>query len=207
MKYEQVWDAVDKLASINGLSPSGLAKKAGLDATTFNKSKRIRPDGKKRWPSLDSINKLLETCNVTFEQLYSLGGNDEYVSLNNTIPYIAFSNLLNFDAFEKNQLNTSNWDKVRFPDSADNVYAIDLNSEAFLPLYRSGTMLVVSKNSEIRRNDRIVILLRSGSILIHEFIHRTAKTLEVKNPNSNEQTESINIADIRLINRIIWASQ
>lgn len=52
MKYEQVWEAVDKLANINGLSPSGLAKKAGLDATTFNKSKRTRPDGKKggrRW--------------------------------------------------------------------------------------------------------------------------------------------------------------
>lgn len=52
MKYEQVWDAVDKLARAHGLSPSGLAKKAGLDATTFNKSKRIRPDGKKdglRW--------------------------------------------------------------------------------------------------------------------------------------------------------------
>ena len=39
MKYEQVWDAVDKLARAHGLSPSGLAKKAGLDATTFNKSK------------------------------------------------------------------------------------------------------------------------------------------------------------------------
>ena len=51
MKYEQVWEAVDKLAKINGLSPSGLAKKAGLDATTFNKSKRTRPDGKKRWHS------------------------------------------------------------------------------------------------------------------------------------------------------------
>lgn len=48
MKYEQVWDAVDKLARAHGLSPSGLAKKAGLDATTFNKSKRIRPDGKKK---------------------------------------------------------------------------------------------------------------------------------------------------------------
>lgn len=66
MKYEQIWSAVDKLARINGLSPSGLAKKAGLDATTFNKSKRIRPDGKQRWPSLDSINKILEVCNIGF---------------------------------------------------------------------------------------------------------------------------------------------
>ena len=45
MKYENVWDAVDKLAKKHGLSPSGLAKLAGLDATTFNKSKRLRDDG------------------------------------------------------------------------------------------------------------------------------------------------------------------
>lgn len=68
MKYEQVWEAVDKLAKINGLSPSGLAKKAGLDATTFNKSKRTRPDGKKRWPSLDSLNKIIEVCNISFDE-------------------------------------------------------------------------------------------------------------------------------------------
>ena len=69
MKYENVWDAVDKLAQKHGLSPSGLAKLAGLDATTFNKSKRIRPDGKKRWPSLDSINRLLEIFNISFHTI------------------------------------------------------------------------------------------------------------------------------------------
>ena len=139
MKYEQVWDAVDKLASVNGLSPSGLAKKAGLDATTFNKSKRIRPDGKKRWPSLDSINKILETCNISFEQFYNLGGDDRQVSSGstNTIPYISFSGLTGTDKFDKNQIDTSSWNKVRFPDSQDNIYAVDLDSEAFEPLVKS----------------------------------------------------------------------
>ena len=52
MKYEQVWDAVDKLARAHGLSPSGLAKKAGLDATTFKKANEFVPTAKKdglRW--------------------------------------------------------------------------------------------------------------------------------------------------------------
>lgn len=48
MKYEQVWEAVDKLAKINELSPSGLAKKAGLDATTFNKKQTHPPRRKKK---------------------------------------------------------------------------------------------------------------------------------------------------------------
>ena len=40
MKYEQVWEAVDKLANINGLSPSGLAIKANAPAPTEKKGGR-----------------------------------------------------------------------------------------------------------------------------------------------------------------------
>ena len=64
MQYEQIWDAIDKLAKQNGLSLSGLAKKSGLDPTIFNKSKRLRHDGKKRWPSLESLNKILTVYSV-----------------------------------------------------------------------------------------------------------------------------------------------
>ena len=64
MQYEQVWNAVDKLASSQGLSPSGLAKKAGLDATTFNKSKRIRPDGKKPKPPSTALTKFWKSAGL-----------------------------------------------------------------------------------------------------------------------------------------------
>ena len=46
LSHAQIWNALDRLAERNGMSPSGLAKKAGLDATTFNKSKRITNDGR-----------------------------------------------------------------------------------------------------------------------------------------------------------------
>ena len=46
LTHAQIWTALDRLAARAGLSPSGLAKKAGLDPTTFNKSKRITPDGR-----------------------------------------------------------------------------------------------------------------------------------------------------------------
>ena len=51
MRHEDVWRAIDTLAAENGLSPSGLARKAGLDPTSFNLSKRRAPAGKSRWPS------------------------------------------------------------------------------------------------------------------------------------------------------------
>ena len=43
LTHNQIWTAIDRLAARAKLSPSGLAKKAGLDPTTFNKSKRPAP--------------------------------------------------------------------------------------------------------------------------------------------------------------------
>ena len=42
--HKQVWSAIDVVAERYGFSASGLAKKAGLDPTSFNPSKRTGPD-------------------------------------------------------------------------------------------------------------------------------------------------------------------
>lgn len=206
MKYENVWDAVDKLAQKHGLSPSGLAKLAGLDATTFNKSKRIRPDGKKRWPSLDSINRLLEIFNISFEQFYALSAGTEEKE-NGSIPFIKLSelNAQNFPVDFK--IAAQNWSKVLFPDFKETLYAIEVDNEAYFPLYRFGTMLIVSENSDIRKGDRVVIYLNDGSILLREFVRRTPSKLIVADINHSEAEETIAIADVNLINRIVWVSQ
>src|SRR3954451_8118402 len=57
--HESVWGAIDALAARYGLSSSGLARKAGLDPTAFNPSKRIGSDGRPRWPSTESVAKVL----------------------------------------------------------------------------------------------------------------------------------------------------
>ncbi|HVQ11556.1 MAG TPA: helix-turn-helix transcriptional regulator, partial [Methyloceanibacter sp.] len=41
LTHGKVWHAIDALARRYDLSPSGLAKKAGLDPTSFNPSKRV----------------------------------------------------------------------------------------------------------------------------------------------------------------------
>jgi phage repressor protein C with HTH and peptisase S24 domain len=53
LTHEQIWTALERLAERAGLSASGLARKSGLDPTTFNKSKRVTADGRERWPSTD----------------------------------------------------------------------------------------------------------------------------------------------------------
>src|SRR5881398_1180765 len=72
LTHAQIWTAIDRLAAGAGLSASGLAKRAGLDPTTFNRSKRITPTGRERWPSTESVAKALaatETSIDTFVQL------------------------------------------------------------------------------------------------------------------------------------------
>lgn len=61
--HDDIWNGLDALAKTHGYSPSGLAKQAGLDPTSFNKSKRFAKQGKReRWPSTESLSKVL---NVT----------------------------------------------------------------------------------------------------------------------------------------------
>ena len=69
LTHEQVWTALDRLAARAGLSASGLAKRAGLDPTTFNKSKRITSDGRARWPSTESLSKSLAAAGTGIETL------------------------------------------------------------------------------------------------------------------------------------------
>ncbi|WP_254488820.1 hypothetical protein, partial [Salmonella enterica] len=65
LTHAQIWNALDLLAERNGLTASALAKKAGLDATTFNKSKRITNEGRERWPSTESVSKALKATGVS----------------------------------------------------------------------------------------------------------------------------------------------
>src|SRR4029434_9445047 len=67
LTHNQIWTAIDRLAARAKLTPSGLARKAGLDPTTFNKSKRVTPEGRPRWPSTESIAKSLQATGVTIE--------------------------------------------------------------------------------------------------------------------------------------------
>ena len=70
--HDQIWQGLDRLAKSKGFSPSGLAKRAGLDPTSFNKSKRISPDGKPRWPSTESLSKVLRVTSSTMSDFTAM---------------------------------------------------------------------------------------------------------------------------------------
>lgn len=65
MTHAAIWAAIDRLARAHGLTASGLARRAGLDATAFNRSKRLSHHGKPRWPSTESLAKILEATGTS----------------------------------------------------------------------------------------------------------------------------------------------
>ena len=86
LKHADIWRAIDSLAARNSLSPSGLARKAGLDPTTFNKSKRTTQQSKQRWPSTESIAKILFATNSTLAEFVELIGGESAGLLAQRIP-------------------------------------------------------------------------------------------------------------------------
>ena len=87
LTHQGIWAAIDALAARSGLSPSGLARKGGLDPTTFNKSKRLSQVGKPRWPSTESLAKILTATGCSFEHfLIDMAGAEEKTSTQ--IPFL-----------------------------------------------------------------------------------------------------------------------
>ena len=67
-EHEPVWRALDSLAYRQGWSASGLAMKAGRDATAFNRSKRISKQGERRWPTMETVAAALAATGTSFAE-------------------------------------------------------------------------------------------------------------------------------------------
>ena len=67
--HKQIWAAIDAVAEARGLSVSALAKKAGLNASALNLSKRVGPDGHMRWPSTETLSRVLMAAGMDLKAL------------------------------------------------------------------------------------------------------------------------------------------
>src|SRR5262245_37333617 len=126
LTHAQIWTALDRLAARAGLTPSGLAKRAGLDPTTFNKSKRITPDGRARWPSTESVAKSLEATGVSVDDFVSLI-TDVPRRGAQPIPLLDFTEARTAGHFDDAGFPAGkSWDEIAFPQVEDeHAYALE----------------------------------------------------------------------------------
>jgi phage repressor protein C with HTH and peptisase S24 domain len=207
LTHEQIWTALDRLAKRAGLSPSGLAKRSGLDPTTFNKSKRITPDGRERWPSTESVAKALAATNSSIDTFVQLIGDGTRAL--QSVPLLGFAQAGSGGYFDDGGLPSGKgWDEVALPSVSDeHAYALEISGDQMWPAYRDGDVIVVSPGTPIRRGDRVVVKTRGGEIMVKELKRRTAKTLELQSLNPVHVDRTLAAADVEWIARIVWASQ
>jgi len=207
LTHSQVWTALDRLAERAGMSPSGLAKRSGLDPTTFNKSKRITADGRERWPSTESVSKALAATNSSIDTFVQLIG-DGARSLQ-SVPLLALAQAGSGGHFDESGFPAGRgWDEVALPQASDeHAYALEIAGDAMKPAYRDGDIIVVSPGTAIRRGDRVVLKTSDGEVMIRELKRRTAKALELASLNPVQADRTLDADDVAWIARIVWASQ
>lgn len=210
LSHDQIWGAIDALADRYQLTPSGLAKRAGLDATTFNKSKRIGADGRERWPSTESLAKILVATGASLDEFIALvAKSGRKVIRERAIPLIGFAEAGAGGFFDDSGLPQGDgWDEVQFPDISDErVYALEINGDSMLPLYRDGDTIIVSPTAPVRRGDRVVVRTVDGEVMAKELKRKTLKTVELASLNPDHPERVLQLSEVSFIARVIWASQ
>jgi phage repressor protein C with HTH and peptisase S24 domain len=215
MTHADIWRALDALAARNGLSASGLAKLSGLDPTTFNPSKRCMPDGRLRWPSTESLAKVLAATGSNLEAFTALVLGQAEPTRARTpsgvsrIPLIGFAQAGSAGYFGDAGYPTGGgWDEVDIPEIADpNAYALEISGDSMEPIYRDGDVVVVSPNTTVRRGDRVVVRTLNGEVLAKQLARRSARQLELRSLNPAHPDFNFDLTQIAWIHRIVWASQ
>jgi phage repressor protein C with HTH and peptisase S24 domain len=208
LTHAQVWSAIDRLAERAGLSASGLARRAGLDPTTFNKSKRVTPQGRARWPSTESIAKALTATSTPFDIFVTLIEASGSAAAR-AVPLLGFAEAGAGGYFDDGGFPAGEgWDEIAFPSVNDeHAYALEVSGQSMEPAYRDGDVILVSPSAPIRRSDRVVVKTRGGEVMAKQLKRRTAKTIELKSLNAEHPDRTLAAADVLWIARILWASQ
>jgi phage repressor protein C with HTH and peptisase S24 domain len=210
LTHTQIWAAIDALGERYGLTPSALARKAGLDPTTFNRSKRTTPSGHQRWPSTESIAKVLQATGASLDEFMALvSASGGARGLRNTRPLIGLAQAGGGGYFDDAGFATgSGWDEIDFlADADEHSYALEISGDSMAPLYRDGDVVIVSPSAPVRRGDRVVVKTTTGEIMAKELKRQTARTIELRSINPAFPDRVLGKDEVSWMARILWASQ
>ncbi len=215
--HDDIWRALDQLARSLSTSPSGLARKAGLDPTAFNPSKRQTADGKLRWPSTESLSKVLNVAGMSLEEFSRLGQAGDKAPMRSTIPSVPSRPVPVIGLAEAGSDGYfddagfplgSGWDEVQIPGGTDKaLYALEIHGDSMQPVFRPGDRIIVSPYETIRRGDRVVVKTLDGEVMAKELVRQTARRVELRSLNQDFEDRTFHQRDIIWIARIIWVSQ
>ena len=201
LKHNEIWSAIDMLASINGTTPSGLAKKAGLDPTIFNKSKRISKEGRERWPTTESIALCLKSTGMSMGQFADLMTKSKTKGALN-LPKSEISKIQDKKSFVS---PTGHIDaklrnkKTETTEIDGKSFILKIDSKDYAPLYEKGDEIIATITNNFRRGEQVIVATKDGANIIDSFKKQSTHKLIL----DNNEIESKNI---NWTARILWKS-
>jgi phage repressor protein C with HTH and peptisase S24 domain len=216
LSHGEIWRAIDALAERFDMTPSAMARMAGLDPTSFNRSKRgsTEADSRPRWPSTESLAKLLEATGVDFSEFAALteqapvrtpaNGNEG----RRGAPLLGLAQAGQDGFFDEAGMPVgAGWDEVAAPDLGAGLFALEVSGDGLAPVYRDGDRLLVSPTVEPRRGDRVVARTSAGEVLVRELGRVTARTIELLALGRSDDDRLLSRDGVAWIARIVWVSQ
>ncbi|ESQ78805.1 helix-turn-helix transcriptional regulator [Asticcacaulis sp. YBE204] len=212
LSHADIWSAIDALAQRLDTTPSGLARLAGLDPTSFNKSKRVSlaendaGAARPRWPSTESLAKLLDATSLSFSDFAALTENRR---IQTGVPLIGFAQAGNDGLFDDAGFPVGQgWDEIALPAGESGLYALEISGDSMLPLYRDGDRIIVDPHTQnLRRGDRVVVRTTDDEVMAKELVRQTALQVELRSINPSFANRVLERAQVAWIARIVWASQ
>lgn len=209
LKHDDIWNAIDRLAYDRGLTASGLARRAGLDPTTFNKSKRVTREGKPRWPSTESVAKILDATNATLTEFLGFLSAEPKVDGRRVLPLVSSTDMRDSGACDGALVACERErDEISFPEFFDgHTFAIEVADQTLSPPYREGDILIVSPTAQVRRGDRVLVRTTDARLFAADVVRRTVRRTTLRDLRSNDAPEGLTAEQISWLVRILWVSQ
>jgi phage repressor protein C with HTH and peptisase S24 domain len=209
LSHAQIWSAIDGLARREGISVSALARRAGLDATAFNPSKRFGPgeSPRPRWPSTESLTRILAVTGVSLAGFAALAGDAPPPRI--SVPLLGLAQAGQDGFFDDAGLPTGDgWERTDLPQPRDSLLALRVTGDSMLPLYREGDRIIVDREAaDVRRGDRVVVRTTGGETLAKALTGIDAGTVTLGSINPAYPPRTLPRRDIVWMGRILWVSQ
>ncbi len=209
LSHAKLWRAVDNLARREGLTASGLARRAGLDATSFNPSKRHGPGDppRPRWPSTESLTRILEATGVSLGEFADLA--EDAADGAWTVPLLGLAQAGAEGFFDDAGLPTGEgWEETDLPRAAESLFSLQITGDSMIPLYREGDRVLVDQSAtEVRRGDRVVVRTTTGETLAKELLSLSPTAVTLGSINPAYPPRALPRRDILWMARILWVSQ
>jgi len=209
LRHTGVWRGIDNLAKKYGYSPSGLARAAGLDPTSFNKSKRRSSDGRERWPSTESLAKILNVTGVNLAQFVELVGK--------SAGFIGFReySAIKLSQTSKNSVFTDNgtpagklWNTIPAPEFGDSdAFAIKIDNNDYRPIFNKGAILIIFPNKKIKNGDRVFLRTSKNSFILGETLSKNKSETTVRQFMKTKKRITLLNSGIQFAHKIEWTLQ